>query len=87
MNRYDTEETEEETEQREKKYLAFMQADEDAKNGARALHEEQAPKPTKHPAVPLDPCERRHRPGPRKHPRRERRLPSTARTPTHWRAR
>ena len=60
MNRYDTEETEEETEQREKKYLAFMQADEDAKNGARALHEEQvrnqppeAPKPLIRSAPPV----------------------------------
>ena len=55
MNRYDTEETEEETEQREKKYLAFMQADEDAKNGARALHEEQPPEAHKPPSRPARP--------------------------------
>ena len=55
MNRYDTEETEEKTEQREKKYLAFMQADEDAKNGARALHEEQPPEAHKPPSRPARP--------------------------------
>ena len=63
MNRYDTEETEEETEQREKKYLAFMQADEDAKNGARALHEEQPPEAHKTPSRSARPVRAKAPPG------------------------